>query len=396
MASIADKCSRNRIYCVLFSISMWVLFLVLILSGPIDNHKTKSLQEYGHNTYESLPPVDIVYTWGGMDASVHELRYSMRSVYQNAPWFRYIFIVLNDNQAKPNWFNESNDRVKWIKLSEIFQIKQNALNNHNSQAIEININRIDALSEYYVYLNDDWFFGDVMPIHYLFDFKQNKIKFSKHYYAHYQFRMMFGSDTIYHCPTAFHRQLKKPKHGIINVEIEHIPRPFIKSKLQRFLDEYKDWVLFVESHKKRYSSCGPDDHEESIYRTYLKQLFDEEDIVLFDEGIGGQGRSFQMLDCFNSDIAQWLLPFVPNNESWIRHLVCYENPYHLWMRSDHESSLKSAEYYLGWIQRERPYTFCLQDNWGKQSKKNYQQKIDDVMNFYESMFPNPAEWELSQ
>ena len=51
-----------------------------------------------------------------------QLKYSLRSVAENAPWFRNIYIVTNGQV--PVWLNTSNPRVRIVTHDEIFEYKE--------------------------------------------------------------------------------------------------------------------------------------------------------------------------------------------------------------------------------------------------------------------------------
>jgi UDP-N-acetylglucosamine-lysosomal-enzyme len=90
-----------------------------------------------------------------------ELRYSLRSLVQNAPWIRHIYIV-TDNQI-PNWLNLETSRLSIISHSDIFA-NISHLPVFSSPAIEANIHRIPGLSRRFIYFNDDVFLGQpVLP-----------------------------------------------------------------------------------------------------------------------------------------------------------------------------------------------------------------------------------------
>ncbi len=117
-------------------------------------------------------PIDLVYVWYGEKdppkgiekcraSDNGELYWSIRSVDRFAPWFRNIFVVVNDGTVIPEWLSE-NKRVKIVELNEIVQPATIKLN--NSAAIELWIYRIPGLSERFVYANDDMFLGrPVLP-----------------------------------------------------------------------------------------------------------------------------------------------------------------------------------------------------------------------------------------
>lgn len=126
-------------------------------------------------------PIDLVYTWVdgadprwaarrdaawaedrgsshplGSDASrfveSQELRYSMRSVFAHANWVRQI-VVVTDDQV-PTWLDVSHPRVRVVGHGELLGGSR-----FNSHALEAGLHRIPGLSEAYLYLNDDVFFG---------------------------------------------------------------------------------------------------------------------------------------------------------------------------------------------------------------------------------------------
>ena len=82
-----------------------------------------------------------------------ELKFSLRSVAQNAPWINKIFII-TDNQI-PEWINIEHPKIKIIDHREI--IPNEKLPLFNSCAIESRIPYIKELSEFFIYANDDCF-----------------------------------------------------------------------------------------------------------------------------------------------------------------------------------------------------------------------------------------------
>ncbi|MEU1184173.1 stealth family protein [Streptomyces sp. NPDC005820] len=146
---------------------------------------------------DHLFPIDVVYTWvddsdpvwranrdalrgrlttapGGAlheqaanDArytSRDELRYSLRSIHQYAPWVRNIFLVTAGQV--PSWLNTDFPGIRVVDHREIFSDPY-ALPTFNSHAIESQLHHIRDLSEHFLYLNDDVFFGrPVQPGHF--------------------------------------------------------------------------------------------------------------------------------------------------------------------------------------------------------------------------------------
>jgi hypothetical protein len=134
-------------------------------------------------------PVDAVVLWAdGTDAAWHarraaaaaeheglhrdatdesrfrdfgELRHALRSLDLYAPWIRRVFLV-TDGQ-RPAWLASDQDRVVLVDHTEVFGTA-GVLPTFNSHAISARLHHVPGLSEHFLYLNDDVFFGrPVMP-----------------------------------------------------------------------------------------------------------------------------------------------------------------------------------------------------------------------------------------
>lgn len=130
-------------------------------------------------------PIDVVYTWvDGEDENWlkikeeykgtteqqkalydshrknrfkdnEELKYSMRSVWENAPFINHIYLVTMNQ--RPKWLAD-HPKITIIDHKDIFT-NSSDLPTFNSQAIEANLHRIPNLSEHFLYFNDDVFLG---------------------------------------------------------------------------------------------------------------------------------------------------------------------------------------------------------------------------------------------
>lgn len=130
-------------------------------------------------------PIDVVYTWVDGDdpqwlarkseatgvetpdihrtadslsryASRDELRYSLRSLELYAPWVRHIYVVTD--RQRPVWLVDDHPRLSIVDHTEIFA-DPTVLPVYNSHAIESQLHHISGLSDRYLYMNDDVFFG---------------------------------------------------------------------------------------------------------------------------------------------------------------------------------------------------------------------------------------------
>lgn len=168
----------------------------------MQNHEYINTTNYA---LDFIHPIDIVYTWVDGDdiewkkqknkyqgkteeiqennagratsderfRNRNELLYSLRSVELFAPFVRNIYIVTAGQ--KPEWLDISNPKVKVIDHSEIYKnIK--FLPTFNSSGIETQLHHIEGLSEYFLYLNDDFMFADFCTPEDFF-YANGKIKF---------------------------------------------------------------------------------------------------------------------------------------------------------------------------------------------------------------------------
>uniref|UniRef100_A0A7S3GCJ4 Uncharacterized protein n=1 Tax=Palpitomonas bilix TaxID=652834 RepID=A0A7S3GCJ4_9EUKA len=168
------------------------------------------------NPFQAPPPtsfsdIDIVYTWtdgsrewyrrllvstfgrtegeakGSRYKDNGELRYSFRSLFQHVPEFRHLYLVTFDERMVPDWLKieakKEGSRVTLVPHSAIFRGKK--LHSHlptfNSNAIEVNLWRIPGLSEYFLYVNDDYFFARKAEVgDYISDKGEVKVYAEKH------------------------------------------------------------------------------------------------------------------------------------------------------------------------------------------------------------------------
>lgn len=82
------------------------------------------------------------------------LQYWFRSIEMYAPWVNKIHFVTYGHL--PEWLDTNHPKLNIVLHEDIFE-DQSCLPTFNSRAIEVNLHRIDGLSEHFVYFNDDTF-----------------------------------------------------------------------------------------------------------------------------------------------------------------------------------------------------------------------------------------------
>ncbi|WP_329041436.1 stealth family protein [Streptomyces sp. NBC_00178] len=164
--------------------------LFALVPGSYSTGTAQTVAEFTQPLAEDhLFPIDVVYTWvddsdprwsaerdaaragrpGAPPQALHdqaandarftsrdELRYSLRSLHQYAPWVRTVYLVTAGQV--PAWLDTDAPGIRVVDHREIFS-EAGALPTFNSHAIESQLHHIEGLSEHFLYLNDDVFFG---------------------------------------------------------------------------------------------------------------------------------------------------------------------------------------------------------------------------------------------
>ncbi len=102
-------------------------------------------------------------------ASDDEIYYNVASIIKYVPFCRYIYIVTD--QQRPAFIDEfakqdicSADKIRIVDHKEIFSGYEQFLPTFNTRSIETMIWNIKGLSDYFIYMNDDFFFNQSVTI----------------------------------------------------------------------------------------------------------------------------------------------------------------------------------------------------------------------------------------
>lgn len=97
-------------------------------------------------------------------ASNNEIYYNIASILKYVPFCRHIYVVA-DNQ-RPEFIDEfvaqglcAADKIRVVDHREIFSGFEQHLPTFNTRSIETMLWNIEGLSDYFIYLNDDFFFN---------------------------------------------------------------------------------------------------------------------------------------------------------------------------------------------------------------------------------------------
>lgn len=267
-----------------------------------------------------------------------ELKYSLRSLEKYAPWIRRVYIV-TDKQV-PKWLNINNPKVKIIDHTEI--LPPEALPTFNSSAIETSIHKIPDLSEHFLFANDDMFFGDYVDKGFFFTDEGKPIfRFGKRRILNKTHYALYG----YMLSKAYNMVLKRfgkscacyPHHNI---------DAYRKSDIEKCYEDFRNDFEKTALQKFREKDCV----QRSIlgYYSIAKSL-----------------AGYKITDDFTARIKAFLTKTHLDSISAI---------------------LKSSK--LKYIERQKPYLFCLNDSLKTTDKDRLEMK-----KFLDRKFPKASDYE---
>eukprot|EP01084_Bolivina_argentea_P068332 124391_1 len=346
-------------------------------------------------------PIDIVYTWAGptnannkndrRSRDNHELKYSLRSIYSNMPWFNHVYIVVSDINIKIiannltfiNTINLMN--VTIISHSDIFNDKTNCINQANSDAIECNLHHIPNLSDYYIYIMDDVFIGRQLSYKYYFilDKQRGDRLIPRMPYVIYTSDMIgdnwwniflmksLKSPYVNTFPCLYNNKIKANeipfdnKESMMRHQMEHAPHPYYKPDWIMFENKYPKLFQIIESNKKRFKNCQR--HEVGI------------DIHFFRLWLNGTFRMNIMRFKYYDFWYSFLIKYIHTS---FGHL----NYYSYWVNHNGVRNIDNFKYHLAHISNKKPATFCLNDDY----PDDHHQHIKQLLKFFTSYFPHKS------
>ncbi|MGV2953971.1 stealth conserved region 3 domain-containing protein [Glutamicibacter sp. AGC46] len=176
-----------------------------------------------------------------------ELKYSLRSLEMNMPWIRNIYLV-TAGQA-PHWLNTENSKIKLVSHSEIFDSPEECLPTFNSHAIETQLSNIRGLSEYFIYVNDDIFFGRPMSPN-VFYTGSGAVKYSL---ANAHYAEATNPRLAVNLAAQLNADLIQDKYGKTTaLKFRHVAHPQRKSVHEIVRSSFKAEVKSTARHKFRH------------------------------------------------------------------------------------------------------------------------------------------------
>ena len=227
------------------------------------------------NKDETIYLLDDANTDCRYRADIELLRFWFRAVEKFAPWVNKIHFVTCGQ--KPNWLNEDHPKLKLVNHADY--IPSDYLPTFNANTIEMNLHRLEGLSEKYVYFNDDIFL--TRPVLPTFFFKRGvpvlmtDLRYYKGIGYNNWSRLIFNDYCLVNNSFNIKKAIWQNKGKWFNVKelgfkraiqnfvcyrcnktlpvglYGHIALPHLKSTLQEVWDKYPDIMDYSLKHKFR-------------------------------------------------------------------------------------------------------------------------------------------------
>lgn len=273
-----------------------------------------------------------------------ELKFSLRSLEKFAPWINHIYII-TDNQ-NPKWLNVDHPKITLVNHCDI--LPSEALPTFNSNAIEMCLCNISGLSEYFLYGNDDTFFGNYVS--------------SSFFYTPSGYPICRFFRRISPKPTSLWEQalnnsancLTKHNYNFPKLQPHHNIDAYRKSIISECKNIFMQEAKNTENNKFRTE----DDIERNIFSLYA---------VATKKGIKKEVYRYDRHKIFVKRFIKYLLKGSANES-------CYWG-------SDNPNIEKEFNNYL-------PKLFCINDNENTTSKDRKR-----IKNFLEKIFPDKSCYE---
>lgn len=182
-------------------------------------------------------------------------KYFFRGIEKYAPWVHRIYVVTAGHY--PEWLNLESDKIILVKHSDY--MPDRFLPTFSSNPIEINLHRIETLSEHFVLFNDDTFLIDnvskddffhndlprsfgvyspVIPYREFSDIIFNNVRLINRHFKKYEdirknwkkiFNVNYGSDNL-------RSLLTLPWKYILGYDDKHLPMSHLKSTFKEIWD----------------------------------------------------------------------------------------------------------------------------------------------------------------
>lgn len=177
-----------------------------------------------------------------------ELRYSLRSLEQHAPFIRRVHLV-SAGQV-PRWLDVSHPDLRLVHHEEIFP-DHSHLPTFNSHAIEAQLHNVPDLSEHFLYLNDDFFFRAPTTADDFFDEGDRCIFYLDRRKVQWRKGGLRYDHPVSCAARNNSRLLEETFSHRITLRVDHVPYALRKSTLVELWKRYPKELDATSSHRFR-------------------------------------------------------------------------------------------------------------------------------------------------
>lgn len=196
----------------------------------------------------------------------NELKYAVRSLKQNAPWIRKVWIV-TDCQV-PTWLKEGHPNVEVVDHRDF--IPKESRPTFSSHVIASHLHRIKGVAEHFLYLNDDVFFsGRSVPENW---FTPNGIALSQTGRAILPAKSSDRSTLVKDSRRTTVAALTKHQIAVSSLGLGHGPMPWTKEILKQIWKEFPKEMASTSASKFRAASDMVPDWLVSQYGSHLQKV----------------------------------------------------------------------------------------------------------------------------
>lgn len=282
-------------------------------------------------------------------------KYWFRAVEKFAPWVNKIYVVTAGH--KPKWLNIDSDKIVFISHSEF--IPKEYLPTFNSNVIELNLHRIDDLSEHFVLFSDDVFLNK--PV-------------SEDDFFHKGLPRNYG---VYSPIVPFREFSNVVFNSVRMINRNFNRRQDIKNNFFKIFN-YKYGIQILRT--VITLPWGPvlgylDMHLTSaLLKTTLVNVWEKEYVELD----GTSRNKFRTLN----DINHWVLKYWQiESGKFYPQTISFGKKY----------TLNEYNKVIEELTKENKKVLCINDDY---NVKNYEKKMDGLINTFEMKFPEKSKFEL--
>ena len=326
----------------------------------VDGSDQKWIEDYNKWAFEAKKPGADSRTERFRDYGL--LKYVFRGIEKFTPWVRTVHFVTNGQ--KPEWLNLSCSKLHFVRHEDY--ISKQYLPVFSSHPIELCMHKISGLAEKFVYLNDDFFFIAPIPKSFFFNkglpcdytgfttlgisstkiphiLLNDYIEINKHFSRRDVLKSHFFKwYNLMNGPNLVKTLCTSPFRRIDGIIARHFPQPYTKSCLEDVWNNCSDVLNETVSHRFR------------------NQL---------------------------TDVNQWLFRFwqlcegnfYPVNHKREERMINLSE----WSKADSQA-----------IKNHKYKEICINDDTGEKACPDYEQKMKEIQNAFESILSEKSSFEL--